>query len=159
MFSQALPEALRNSRAVNVLERSLAQGRLGHSILLHGENPEPLEAIVRAIASVLLETERDPFEHPDCFILRPQGKARMIKIGSESERKDGDWPRNSMRRLVIDMQKSSNQGGRKVGIIFEADRMNTASANAFLKTLEEPADGTTFFLLTSPALRPVGHDS
>ena len=45
---------------------------------------------------------------------------------------------NSMRRLVADIQKSSNQGGRKVGIVFEADRMHAESANAFLKTLEEP---------------------
>jgi DNA polymerase-3 subunit delta' len=148
-LSQALPEALRDSRAVKVLERSLAQNRLGHGILLHGESPDQLEGIVRAIASALLETQRDPFEHPDCFILRPQGKARMIKIGSESERNNGEWPKNSMRRLVIDLKKSAHQGGRKVGIIFEADRMNVQSANAFLKTLEEPPEGTTLFLLTS----------
>ena len=148
-LSQALPEALRNSRAVKVLERSLAQNRLGHGILLHGESMDRLEEIVRAIAAVLLETQQDPFKHPDCFNLRPQGKARMIKIGSESERKEGEWPKNSMRRLVIDLQKSAHQGGRKVGIVFEADRMNVQSANAFLKTLEEPSDGTTLFLLTS----------
>lgn len=145
----SLPDALANCRAVEVLERSLAQNRLGHGILLHGESPAFLEEIVRAIASVLLQTERDPYEHPDCFILRPAGKARMIKIGSEADRVGGDWPKNSMRRLVIDVQKSSNQGGRKVGIVFDADRMNTQSANAFLKTLEEPPEGTTLFLLTS----------
>ncbi len=148
-LSQALPENLRESRAVKVLERSLDQGRLGHGILLHGENLQQMEEVVRAVASVLLETQRDPFEHPDCFMLRPQGKARLIKIGSESERKEGEWPQNSMRRLVIDLQKSANQGGRKVGIVFEADRMNFQSANAFLKTLEEPSEGTTLFLLTS----------
>jgi DNA polymerase-3 subunit delta' len=148
-LSHALPEALRDSRAVEVLERSLAQNRLGHGILLHGESPDYLEEIVRAIAANLLDTERDPYEHPDCFMLRPTGKARMIKIGSESDRVGGEWPKNSMRRLVIDMQKSSNQGGRKVGIVFEADRMNIPSANAFLKTLEEPPAGTTLFLLTS----------
>jgi DNA polymerase-3 subunit delta' len=148
-LSHALPEALRDCRAVEVLERSLAQNRLGHGILLHGESMSFLEEIVRAIAANLLETERDPYEHPDCFILRPTGKARMIKIGSESERSGGEWPKNSMRRLVLDMQKSSNQGGRKVGIVFEADRMNIQSANAFLKTLEEPPAGTTLFLLTS----------
>ena len=148
-LSQALPEALRDSRAVEVLERSLAQNRLGHGILLHGESSDYLEEIVRAIAATLLGTERDPFEHPDCFILRPQGKARMIKIGSESDRSGGEWPKNSMRRLVIDIQKTANQGGRKVGIVFEADRMNVQSANAFLKTLEEPPVGTTLFLLTN----------
>ncbi|MGC6423655.1 MAG: DNA polymerase III subunit gamma/tau [Lentimonas sp.] len=148
-LQNALPDALKNCRAVEVLERSLAQNRLGHGILLHGESPAFLEEIVRAMASALLETDRDPYEHPDCFILRPSGKARMIKIGSESERVAGEWPKNSMRGLVIDVQKSSNQGGRKIGIVFDADRMNPASANAFLKTLEEPPEGTTLFLLTS----------
>jgi DNA polymerase-3 subunit delta' len=56
---------------------------------------------------------------------------------------------NTMRKLVIDIAKSSNQGGRKVGIVIDADRMNAASANAFLKTLEEPPAGTTLFLLTT----------
>jgi DNA polymerase-3 subunit delta' len=148
-LSQALPEALRDSRAVQVLERSLAQNRLGHGILLHGDSPDYLEEIVRAIAATLLETDRNPYDHPDCFILRPAGKARMIKIGSESDRVAGEWPKNSMRRMVIDIQKTANQGGRKIGIVFEADRMNVQSANVFLKTLEEPPTGTTLFLLTS----------
>jgi len=141
-LSAALPEALRESRAVEVLERSLAQNRLGHGILLHGESSKSLETIVRAIAAHLLETERNPFEHPDCFILRPSGKARLIKVGKTDEN-------NTMRKLVIDIAKSSNQGGRKVGIVIDADRMNPASANAFLKTLEEPPAGTTLFLLTT----------
>lgn len=141
-LSHALPEALRKTRAVEVLERSLANNRLGHGILLHGESLTGLEQIVRLIAGQLLETERNPLEHPDCFTLRPSGKARMIRVGDSGEN-------NTMRQLVINIQKSSNQGGRKVGIVFDADRMNPASANAFLKTLEEPPEGTTLFLLTT----------
>lgn len=141
-LSDSLPEALRGTRAVEVLERSLAQNRLGHGILLHGESLPSLEMIVRAIAAHLLETDRDPFEHPDCFILRPSGKARLIKVGKTEDS-------NTMRKLVTDIAKSSNQGGRKVGIVIDADRMNPASANAFLKTLEEPPAGTTLFLLTT----------
>ena len=141
-LSESLPELLSSTRAVEVLERSLAQNRLGHGILLHGESLESLKTIVRAIAAHLLETKRDPFEHADCFTLRPSGKARLIKVGKTEEN-------NTMRKLVIDIAKSSNQGGRKVGIVMEADRMNAASANAFLKTLEEPPGGTTLFLLTT----------
>ena len=141
-LSESLPDSLRGTRAVEVLERSLAQNRLGHGILLHGESLESLEAIVRAIAANLLETKSDPFEHADCFTLRPSGRARLIKVGKTEDN-------NTMRKLVIDIAKSSNQGGRKVGIVIDADRMNAASANAFLKTLEEPPAGTTLFLLTT----------
>ena len=155
----SLPESIRDCRAVQVLERSLERERLGHGILLHGESLDALESLARGIASHLLETEQDPYLHPDCFILRPSGKARMIRIGSEIERSQGEWPANSMRRLVIDLQKTANQGGRKVGIIFEADRMNVQSANAFLKTLEEPPEGTTLFLLTTPPLQTFRYNS
>lgn len=148
-LKQALPPSLQNIRAVEVLERSLANKRLGHGILLHGESLQSLELIVQAIAGKLLNTTRNPLEHPDCFTLRPSGKARMIRIGSEAERTSGEWPQNTMRRLVIDIKKTANQGGAKIGIIYEADRMNPASANAFLKTLEEPPAGTTLFLLTT----------
>ena len=141
-LSESLPESLRGTRAVEVLERSLAENRLGHGILLHGESLESLETIVRAIAAHLLETNRDPFKHADCFTLRPSGRARLIKVGKTEDN-------NTMRKLVIDIAKSSNQGGRKVGIVIDADRMNAASANAFLKTLEEPPAGTTLFLLTT----------
>lgn len=141
-FSHALPEALRDVRAVEVLERSLASGRLAHGILLHGDDLSDLEAIAQAATAHLLQTDRIPLAHPDCFTLRPSGKARKIRIGETGEE-------NTMRQLIANLQKSSNQGGNKVGILYEADRMNHQSANAFLKTLEEPSEGTTLLLLTS----------
>ena len=134
---------------MHVLERSLQNNRLGHGILLHGENYAYLCEIAEAIAGYLLGNSKEKaLNHPDCFTLRPSGRARLIKIGSESERRNGEWPLNSMRRLVNDLQKTANQGGRKVAIVYEADRMNHQSANAFLKTLEEPAAGSTLFLIT-----------
>ena len=148
-LSHTLPPALRDCRAVHVLERSLQNNRLGHGILLHGDNYAYLCEIAEAIAGYLLGKSKDKaLSHPDCFTLRPSGRARLIKIGSESERRHGEWPQNSMRRLVNDLQKTANQGGRKVAIVYEADRMNHQSANAFLKTLEEPAAESTLFLIT-----------
>ncbi len=93
-LSESLPELLRGTRAVEVLERSLTQNRLGHGILLHGDSLDSLETIVRAIAAHLLETKRDPFEHADCFTLRPSGKARLIKVGKTEDN-------NTMRKLVV----------------------------------------------------------
>ena len=56
-FSHALPEALRDVRAVEVLERSLASGRLAHGILLHGDDLSDLEAIAQAATAHLLPIE------------------------------------------------------------------------------------------------------
>ena len=145
---QTLPESVIESRAYQILERSMEQGRLSHAILLHGENLKTLELVARHFAGRLLSSEQ-PFEHPDCFTCRPRGKARIIGIGTASERQDGKYPVGTMRRLVKDMAMTSHQGGNKVGVIYEADRMNPAASNAFLKTLEEPPDGATLFLLTT----------
>jgi len=143
-----LPESVTQSRSYQILESSLEQGRLSHAILLHGENLKTLEQVTEHIAGKLLKTDK-PFQHPDCFFCRPRGKARMITIGKEDEKRDGKWPEGTMRRLVTDLSMSSNQGGNKIGIIYEADRLNMQASNAFLKTLEEPPAGTTLFLLTS----------
>jgi DNA polymerase-3 subunit delta' len=128
---------------VRVLEKSLDKGRLAHAILLHSEELEVLDSVALALAGALLDTPR-PAEHPDLLTLRPSGKARFIKIG---ERSDPD--ENTMRHFLHAIHQTPNRGERKVGIVHECDRMNAATANAFLKTLEEPPRSTTLLLLTS----------
>lgn len=144
-FGAALPEALRNARPVRVLERSLEKGRLAHAILLHGEDLEALDNVAHALAGALLDTGT-PHTHPDLLTLRPSGKARSIKIGDR-----GDPDENTMRAFLHGIHQTPNRGERKVGIVYECDRMNAATSNAFLKTLEEPPRSTTLLLLT---LRP-----
>lgn len=143
-LSESLPPSLRNCRPVQVLEASFASGRLAHAILLQGERLDAVEEVALALADALLEARGKPLRHPDLFTLRPAKKARQIRIGER-----GAVEPNTMRRLLRDLAQSSNQGGRKVAVVYEADRMNTATANAFLKTLEEPPRETTLLLLTT----------
>jgi len=135
------PESLAGTPAVMVIEKALQRDRLGHSLLLHGGDLETLALVARAIADRLLNESPDtkqflPEQHPDCFALRPSGKMRQI--GAEATRE-----------LIGKTQVSPVVGRRKVAIIHEADRMNAAAANIFLKTLEEPPGLTTLLLLTS----------
>ena len=136
-----------NPKALNILLGALRAGRLHHAILLYGESLDALEETAKAVAQRLLGS--DPDKHPDLFTLRPQGKMRLIKIGSDSDKIGTEWPPNTMRRLLREISQTSNRGGNKVAIVYEADRMNAAAANAFLKTLEEPPKGTTIFMLTT----------
>jgi len=53
------------------------------------------------------------------------------------------------RELIRQVFQTAHQGGNKVAIIHEADRFNRESANAFLKSLEEPPEGTYLLLLTT----------
>lgn len=143
ILREYLPDEVARSRPVAVLEASLKSGRLAHAILIHGNRLDLVEGIALALAGALLKAPGKAQIHPDLFTLRPAKKARQIRVGDRGS----DEP-NTMRKLLRDIAQSSNQGGRKVAIIYEADRMNNATANAFLKTLEEPPRDTTLLLLT-----------
>ena len=136
------PAALEGTPTVAVIERALERRRLAHSLLLHGGNLGTLAMVAHAIADRLLNDPRQPSQyfppkqHPDFHALRPAGKMRQI--GAEPTRD-----------LIGTIQISANISPRKVAVIYEADRMNTAASNIFLKTLEEPTPSTTILLLTT----------
>ncbi|MBC2604196.1 DNA polymerase III subunit gamma/tau [Puniceicoccus vermicola] len=119
-----------------ILTEAWEKGRLGHAILLYGPASSSLENVAFALASQILGVDGVPTKHPDCSVVRPVNKMRQIGV-------------DAMRRLVRTVSHSANQGGRKVGIVLDADRMNLQASNAFLKTLEEPPSDTTLFLLST----------
>lgn len=145
------PPALAGTPAIAVIEQAIARQRLSHSLLLHGDDPATLVAVAHGIADRLLNGEPGrraaatfPVDqHPDCFQLRPSGKARFIRIG------DSGGEPGTMREFIGKLGVTPAVATRKVGIVHEADRMNVATANAFLKTLEEPPAHTTLLLLTT----------
>lgn len=120
---------------LHVLEDAFAQNRLAHALLFQGASLETLDEACRALAGQLLKS-RDAAKHPDFFSVRPANKMRRIGV-------------DPIREINRSIQQSANQGGRKVAVIYEADRLQTQAANAFLKTLEEPPSNTTIFLLTT----------
>ncbi len=78
--------------------------------------------------------------HPDVHRLEPQKKSRVISV-------------EQMREYLKRINTTTFEGGWKGGVIMAADCLNTAAANAFLKTLEEPPEKTVFFLLTDSPQR------
>jgi DNA polymerase-3 subunit delta' len=135
------PTALVGTPSVVVIEQAISRQRLSHSLLLHGDDTDVLVAIALAIADRLLNAPGasahfPPDQHPDCFTLRPAGKMRQISA-------------DATRDLIAKVQVSPAVAPRKVAILHEVDRMNTAAANVFLKTLEEPPANTTLLLLTT----------
>ena len=136
------PVALEGTPTVAVIERAIERGRLAHSLLLHGENLGTLAMVAHAIADRLLNDPRQPSQyfppkqHPDFHALRPAGKMRQIGA-------------DPTRELIGKIQVSATVSVRKIAVIYEADRMNVAASNIFLKTLEEPTPSTTILLLTT----------
>jgi DNA polymerase-3 subunit delta' len=141
---KSLPPEIRSLRPVKTLEANLEKGRLAHAILLKGDDLAVLESVSHALAHALLNSQGDPSQHPDFFTLRPAGKSRGIKVGERGK----ELP-NTMRHLIRALNQTSNQGGYKVAVVYEADRMNASAANAFLKTLEEPPPQTVILMLTT----------
>ncbi|MBK1877508.1 hypothetical protein [Pelagicoccus mobilis] len=126
-----------------LIDRAMAENRLAHALLIHGQNLSTVERFAIELSARLLhvqahgdELEEKLFRHPDVFTLRPSKKSRIISV---------DDTREAIRKI----QHSPQAGDRKVAIIFEVDRFNTSAANAFLKTLEEPPLNTTILLLTT----------
>jgi len=68
-------------------------------------------------------------------IIRPHSKSRIIKV-------------DDIRELEKSMFQAAEADKWKVGVIIDADRMQAAASNAFLKTLEEPPNGCLLLLLT-----------
>ena len=73
--------------------------------------------------------------HPDLQLLAPEAGSKEIKI-------------DQVRAVTGFVNRTSHAGGAKIVIIDQAHRLNNNSANALLKTLEEPSNHTYLFLIT-----------
>lgn len=124
------PREIEQSPTAHALENALAHQRLGHAVLLTGNDQNLLDASAVALTEAIL----GEMPHPDYKHVQPTNKLRQI--GVEGMR--------AMRQFL----QTSSASGRKVAHIAQADRLNTDSANLFLKSLEEPPQGA-FIIMTS----------
>ena len=124
--------------------------RMHHGWIVAGRRGLGKRAFALAAARDLVNAEGDA-EHPDILVLghppkddkearkkadgKPFEKARNIKVAQIRE---------MQRRLTT----RPTLGDRRAIVIDPADDMETASANALLKSLEEPPEGTTMILVT-----------
>jgi len=150
----------RHAQGVQLLQRALARGRLGHAYLFAGDKLEELESLARTLAKTLncqkpvktggvatdccdvcpvcLKIDGDV--HADIHWARPESKSRVITI-------------EQMRDLMRQIQLKPAGAEHKVAIIAGADRLNVQAANAFLKTLEEPPARSVLILLSTEPQR------
>jgi DNA polymerase-3 subunit delta' len=125
--------------ALDSLRRAHAANRLAHAYLIAGGDDASrrrLTAQLTRLALGLAEGGHDIPTDPDVRVIEPESKSRRITIEATRELSSA---------LAM---RSTRAGGRKVGILFDADRLQPEAANAFLKTLEEPP-GDSLLLLVS----------
>jgi hypothetical protein len=107
--------------------------RVPQSVVLSGPSRHAIESVARKWAAAILKDKEAT--NSDLISIRPGNKMRQIGI-------------EKIRELVHAAYHSPLNGDRKVILVHEAHRLNTSAANALLKTLEEPPENTTLFLLT-----------
>ena len=125
--------------AFSLISRVIDSGRVAHGYLIVGDLKGGCDVLTDRILRKLFPREIAQIEakgHPDVAWLEPEGAKRIIRVESMRE------------RIVEPMSLAAFSGGWKVGVIVGADRMEAASANAFLKSLEEPTPQTLYLMLT-----------
>lgn len=127
------------AEAYSLISRAIDTGHAAHGYLVCGDLKGQCDVLMDRVLAKLFPDEPEQVAnhaHPDIAWLEPEGKSRTIHVRSMRE------------RIVEPMSTTAFSGGWKVGVIVGADRLEPESANAFLKTLEEPTPKTMFLLLT-----------
>lgn len=139
-------------RAVEYLRQSAEAGTVSHANLFVGPPGAGKKTAARALACAVLCDDggcgscRTCYRvkrgaHPDVTVLRPEGAASYLLT-------------EQIRPLIRDISLKPVEAARKVYILDSADLMRDDSANAFLKTLEEPPAHAVIVLL-APTLDSV----
>lgn len=133
-------------RITALLRRSLEADRISHAYLFEGIDAGCLRDTALALVQAVFCGATDGcgecdscrrvkgLNHPDLRILQPDGA--FIKV-------------DQIRDLQRELSLRPYQARKKACIIEDADCMNPASGNAFLKTLEEPPGDALLILLTT----------
>ncbi len=122
--------------ALTLLKKANNQDRLAHGYLLTGPEGSGKRWLAAQLCGLIVGTENDPLHHSDVHTIEPESKSRRIVV-------------EQVRDLERQLQMRSSRGGRKVGVIFDADRLQPQASNAFLKTLEEPPSQSHLILVSA----------
>lgn len=134
--SKNLSEVVGQNHITEVLEKSLAKGRISHAYLFTGPRGVGKTSIARILAhqiNNLPYSEED--QHPD-----------IIEIDAASNNGVDE-----IRNLREQIQVAPFSAKYRVYIIDEVHMLSKAAFNALLKTLEEPPEHAVFILATTDA--------
>jgi hypothetical protein len=116
----------------------------GSAYLFHGADGLGKRLAGKSFAAKILQLDQVAAlsAHPDFISLEREEGSRELKI-------------KQTREFVSRMSMTSAKGGYKVAFIPEADRLNEESANALLKSVEEPSgDSVYIFISEQPERLP-----
>jgi DNA polymerase-3 subunit delta' len=136
----------------------LGQARLPHALLLSGPRGTGKTSLAKAFTAAILCLEGS---YPACGKCR---SCQLLESGAHPDRQFitfEEHPRTGelrkeivvaqVRRLIASLNLTNTISNRKAALIHPAEAMNTNSANALLKTLEEPPGESILILVSNDA--------
>jgi DNA polymerase-3 subunit delta' len=133
MITKYFKDILGNEPIKRYLCRVVEKKIIPQSLLFAGPEGCKKEEFAVAFAQTILETDKIP--HPDMRIYKPEGKIGLHSI-------------QSMRQFCAEVYLAPFEAKRKIFIIYDAHRMLSCSANALLKTFEEPSLDSVIILIS-----------
>lgn len=144
--------------------------RLPHALLLVGQKGlGKFELAHRFAAALLCESPKTDGthcgaclacnwfaqgNHPDFRLLQPEAMSAEAGEGEEGKKKASQQITiDQIRALDEFFNVGTHRGGLRIVLVYPTEAMNRSTANALLKTLEEPAPGTLFLLVSSEPMR------
>ncbi len=131
--------ALSVDSAFDYLNSAVSNGRLASAYLIAGPAGSGKELLVSRLVSLVNKVPcldaLDGMLSDHLRILRPESKSRRILV-------------EQIRDLEGMLYQKAARGTTKIGVVADADRLQEAAQNAFLKTLEEPPEGSLLILTT-----------
>lgn len=130
----SLDQLIGHSRVKRHLQRIAARQTVPHALLFSGPEGVGKRLCAEAFGRLLVETAKE--SHPDLHLFRPEGKTGMHSL-------------ERLRSFGREVYLAPFEAKKKVFILDEADRMLPTSANALLKTFEEPPRSCVIILVSS----------
>ncbi|MGB5946969.1 DNA polymerase III subunit delta' [Paenisporosarcina sp.] len=133
------------------LQTVYQKNRVAHAYLFEGAKGTGKVAVMRSFVKLLLCEQ--PTQNVSCETCRG---CRRFESGNHPNfiqiEPDGqDIKKDQMLQLIFEMNKTALEAGRKIYVLYRADRLNASAANTLLKFLEEPEGLVTAILLTEKA--------
>jgi DNA polymerase III delta' subunit len=138
-----------HKQQLDFLENAFKQDRLAHGYLFAGPDGVGKFTVARKLAQLILcENNSACDDCGQCKFFLTEANADFLQIdGTEGIKIE------QIRDLIYKLSLKPYMAKYKVAVIDKAEEMNDASANALLKSLEEPKSHTIIILVTPNANR------
>lgn len=141
-----------HAAARQTFQTAMERGRLGQAYFFVGPEGIGKALFARQLAKALLcERPRGSLTAcercPSCQQVEAGTHPDLLTLSTPEDKHE--LPVDEMREFCAQLARTPVRGGRKVGIVLDADEFNLESANSFLKTLEEPSTGVVLLLVAT----------